>query len=349
MILIDFNDEEIEVLKYERYYHPHPRVQRKMEALLLKSQGLSHKQICELTSISANTLRHYLRAYIEGGADKLKEINFYRQQSKLLEHKKTIEDYFREHPPSTIKEAMAKIEELTGIKRSPTQIRKFLKTIGMRLLKVGVVPSKADPEQQEAFKKKHLEPRLEEAKSNKRTVFFVDAAHFVLSPYIGFLWCFARMFIKSPSGRNRFNVLGALNAITHELIMITNDKYINAFCFCELLWDISCKYTNSNIPITLVLDNARYQKCKLVFYFAKLLDIELLYLPAYSPNLNIIERLWKFVKKKCLYSKYYSDFNTFKNSISECLRKTHTEHKKELSSLLTLNFQTFRKEQILNL
>jgi transposase len=177
----------------------------------------------------------------------------------------------------------------------------------------------------------------------------VDAAHFVLSPYIGFLWCFARVFIKSPSGRNRFNVLGALNAITHELIMVTNDKYINALCFCELLWDISCKCSNSNIPITLVLDNARYQKCKLVFYFAKLLDIELLYLPAYSPNLNIIERLWKFVKKKCLYSKYYSDFNTFKNSISECLRKTHTEHKKELSSLLTLNFQTFRKQQMLNL
>lgn len=154
MIRIDFSDEEIEALKYERYYHPHPRVQRKMEALLLKSQGLPHKQICQLTGISANTLRHYLRAYIEGGIDKLKEINFYRQQSKLLEHKKTIEDYFREHPPATIKEAIAKIEELTGIKRSPTQTRKFLKSIGMRLLKVGVVPSKADPNQQEAFKKK---------------------------------------------------------------------------------------------------------------------------------------------------------------------------------------------------
>jgi len=101
------------------------------------------------------------------------------------------------------------------------------------------------------------------------------------------------MFIKSPSGRNRFNVLGALNAITHELIMITNDKYIIAFSFCELLWDISCRYANSAIPITLVLNNARYQKCKLVFYFAKLLDIELLYLPSYSPNLNLIERLRK--------------------------------------------------------
>lgn len=153
MIRINFSDEEIEILKYERYHHPHPRVQRKMEALLLKSQGLPHKQICRLTGISTNTMRQYLRAYIEGGIDKLKEINFYRPQSKLVKHKKTIEEYFREHPPATIKEAIAKIEELTGIKRSPTQTRKFLKSIGMRLLKVGVVPSKADPAQQEVFKK----------------------------------------------------------------------------------------------------------------------------------------------------------------------------------------------------
>ena len=138
---------------------------------------------------------------------------------------------------------------------------------------------------------------MDQAESGKRVVLFVDAAHFVLSPFIGLLWCFSRVFIKSPAGRNRFNVLAALNAITHELTMITNDKYINAFSFCELLWEISLKHIDMGVPITLVLDNARYQKCKLVFYFAKLLDIELLYLPAYSPNLNIIERLWKFVKK----------------------------------------------------
>lgn len=180
-------------------------------------------------------------------------------------------------------------------------------------------------------------------------MFFVDAAHFVLSPYIGYIWCFVRMFIKSPSGRQRFNVLGALNAITHELIMITNDTYINAYSFCELLWEIRGKYANIDVPITLVLDNARYQKCKLVFYFARLMDIELLYLPAYSPNLNLIERLWKFVKKKCLYSKYYPDFTEFRQSITECLSKTQTEHKKELDSLLRLNFQTFKKEQIVNI
>jgi transposase len=153
MIQITFSEEDIRALNHERYHHPHPRVQRKMETLWLKSQRLPHEKICTLASIRGNTLREYLRMYTEGGIEKLKEINFYRPQSELVNHKDTIENYFREHPPATIAEAIAVIEELTGIKRSPTQGRTFLKSIGMRCLKVGMVPSKADPDEQEAFKK----------------------------------------------------------------------------------------------------------------------------------------------------------------------------------------------------
>ena len=154
MIRIDFSEEEIEAFKYARFYHPHPRVRRKMEALLLKSKKISHEQICQIVDISANTLRAYLRSYIDGGIDKLKEINFYQQKSELVAHKITIENYLRANPPATIQEAIAEIEKITGLKRSPTQTRKFLKTIGMKRLKVGTIPSKADPDKQEDFKKK---------------------------------------------------------------------------------------------------------------------------------------------------------------------------------------------------
>jgi transposase len=136
-------------------------------------------------------------------------------------------------------------------------------------------------------------------------------------------------------------VLGALNAITHELVTITNDTYINANSVCELLCSIAAKPLG--VPITLIMDNARYQKCKIVQALARELDIELLFLPAYSPNLNLIERLWKFVKKKALYSKYYPDFSHFRGAIMGCLDQTHTTYKKELDSLLTLKFQTFKK------
>jgi transposase len=113
------------------------------------------------------------------------------------------------------------------------------------------------------------------------------------------LWCFERLFVKTGSGRQRFNVLGALNAVTHELITVTNDDYINSTSVCELLRKIAG--LGLGLPITLVLDNARYQKCALVMNLAQDLDIELLYLTAYSPNLNLIERLWKFVKKQCFW------------------------------------------------
>lgn len=186
---------------------------------------------------------------------------------------------------------------------------------------------------------------MEEAKAGQRAVFFVDAAHVVFAPFLGFLWCFSRLFVKAPSGRNRFNILGAINAISHELLTVTNESYINAQSICELLGKIS--HANLGIPITLFLDNARYQKCALVIDLAKSLDIELLYLPPYSPNLNLIERLWKFMKKKCLYAKYYKDFFSFKSAITTFLNETQTIYKDELASLLTLRFQTFKESQII--
>jgi len=176
-------------------------------------------------------------------------------------------------------------------------------------------------------------------------VFFMDAAHFVFAPFLGYLWCFVRVFIKAPSGRKRFNVLGALNAISHEMVVITNTGYINAYSVCELLIKLSQKY--GSLPISIFLDNARYQKCRLVQATAELFDIELLYLPTYSPNLNLIERVWKFVKKKCLNSKYYPDFDSFTKSITEVLAKTNGCYKKELDSLLSLKFQSFKNSKIM--
>src|SRR5512144_3368034 len=98
-----------------------------------------------------------------------------------------------------------------------------------------MIPAKADPEKQSVYLAQELEPRLAEAQAGRRAVFFVDAAHFVLAPFLGMLWCFARLFIPAPAGRQRFNVLGALNAITHELITVTNDTYITAEQVCALL------------------------------------------------------------------------------------------------------------------
>lgn len=344
MLEIEFSTEEIESLHYERFHHPHPRVQVKMEAVYLKSRKLPHQEICRLTGISGNTLRSYLRDYKEGGIDRLKQLNFYQPQSQLMSHRESLEEHLKQHPPATIKQARAMIAEKTGIERSPTQIRRFLLKLGIKRRKVGMIPAKTDVEKQAEFLDQELKPRLEEAKAGTRAVFFIDAAHFVLSPFLGFLWSAARIFIQAPSGRQRFNVLGALNAVSHEVLTVTNQTYITSMQVCEMLTKLAA--LGLGVPITVVLDNARYQRCKLAMEHAASLGIELLFLPPYSPNLNLIERLWKFVKKQCLYSKYYEKFEPFKQAISDCLTSASTKHKNDLESLLTLNFQTFEKAQI---
>jgi transposase len=345
MISLDFTPQDIDALHHERFHHPHPRVQQKMEALYLKSQGLLHKEICRLTRISENTLRTYLRQFQDGGLERLKRLDFAKPQTELAEHRVTLEEHFRQHPPTSTRQAAADIERLTGIRRSTTQVRKFLAGMGLMLRKVGTVPAKADAQKQAEYLDGSLRPRLKQAQRGHRAVFFVDAAHFVHGAFLGLVWCFVRLLIPSPSGRQRFNVLGAIDAVTHELVTVTNDSYINATSVCELLRKLRAKL--GGLPITLVLDNARYQRCLVVLELAKQLKIELLYLPPYSPNLNLIERLWKFVKKECLSCRYYETFGQFKAAIVECLEGVEGKHRAAVASLLTLNFQILEKPQAL--
>ena len=339
MIRIKFTAEETDKLHHEHLRNSHPRIRQRCQVVYLKAQGYSHKEMGRIVRVSQPTVRNYLRMYQADGVEKLKELNFYKPSSELDEHIEFLEGVFKANPPATIKEAVERIEQLTGIRRSPTQVGQFLKKkLGVKRRKVGHIPAKADPEKQKVFLEEELEPRLEEAKQGKRHVFFVDAAHFVMQPFLGFLWCFARQFMRAPSGRKRFNVLGALHATTLQVVTFTNDSYINSHSVARLMRQIAVEF--AGLPITLVMDNARYQRCRFVTDLATALSIELLFLPSYSPNLNLIERLWRFVKKKCLYSTYYEQFSDFKQAISDCITEADGKYKQELASLLTLKFQT---------
>lgn len=201
------------------------------------------------------------------------------------------------------------------------------------------------PPNRRLFLKTELEPRLADAQAGQRNVFFVDAAHFVVSSFLGCLWCTIRLYVKAASGRQRYNVLGALNAVTHQLVRVTNTTYITAETVCELLQKIAA--LNLPTPVTLVMDNARYQHCKMVEGLARTLNIELLFLPSYSPNLNLIERLWKFVKKSVLNSRHQESFADFQSTIDECLDQLPTTYKPELETLMTLKFQTFENVSML--
>ena len=192
---------------------------------------------------------------------------------------------------------------------------------------------------QARFLETDLKPCLDAAVAGQGHVFFVDAAHFVFGTFLCCLWSFARIFVRAASGRQRFNVLGAWNAVTHELIAVTNTTAVNTETMCELLRKMAALGLTG--PITLVLDNARYQRNAAVQALAEQLGITLLFLPSYSPNLNLIERLWKFIKRRALYGRYHPTFAEFRAAIQETLDGLPTTHAEPLKTLMTLNFQQF--------
>ncbi len=175
MIQISFTDAEIAALAYERYHYPCPQIQKRMEVLYLKSQGLAHQEIARICRISRQTLVTHLHQYQDGGMEALKVRHYQGQPSTLNAHQPTVEAHFRAHPPQTVAQAQAVIAELTGITRSPTQIRAFLRRMGMRLRTVGALPGHAeDPKkqaEQATFQQEQLEPRLAEVRAGKRTLF----------------------------------------------------------------------------------------------------------------------------------------------------------------------------------
>jgi transposase len=192
---------------------------------------------------------------------------------------------------------------------------------------------------QTKFLDTELRPKLDAAQAGEGHVFFVDAAHFVFGTFLCCLWSFTRIFIRAASGRQRFNVLGAWNAVTRQLIAVTNTTVVNTETMCELLRKIAALGLTG--PITLVLDNARYQHNAAVKALATQLGITLLFLPSYSPNLNLIERLWKFIKRRSLYGRYHPTFADFQAAIQETLDGLPTIHSERLKTLMTLNFQLF--------
>lgn len=201
------------------------------------------------------------------------------------------------------------------------------------------MPAKADPAKQRAFYETELFPLMSWATKGKITLLFMDASHFVMGcDFLGYIYGLTRRFIKTYSGRKRYNVLGALNFITKKMTTATNDTYITAVEICELLKKVALEYAGK--PIYLVLDNARYQKCKIVEELANQLGIHLTYIPPYSPNLNLIERLWKHTKNK-LRTKYYDQFDEFQERIDSIINDTDKKDRVIIDRLIGEKVQLF--------
>jgi transposase len=323
-----------------------------MEVLWLWSHALSADVVAQLGGVSRRTAERYLKEYIQGGLEATRTVRWKGPSSELAVYRASVEQEFLARPPCTVGEACTRIERLTGLKRHATQVRRFLKQslrMKWRRTKAIPLPPKSTLEEHvrtpAEFLEQKLEPALQAARDNRLLLYFVDAAHFVQGSYLGSLWSAVVLFVRAASGRQRYNVLGAINPFSRSFVSVRNTGYVTATTVCELLQHLAAQ--SSGLPITLVLDNARYQKCILVQSLADQLGITLLYLPSYSPNLNLIERLWKFVKKTSLNSCSYDTFADFQAAIDKCLDELFTTHDTEVKTLLTPKFQTFENASIL--
>ena len=180
---------------------------------------------------------------------------------------------------------------------------------------------------------------MTKAKKKKLILLFLDGSHFIMGgDFLGSIYGKTRRFIRTFSGRKRYNVLGALNFVTKKVTVVANDAYITATEVCDMLRKVATEYAGK--PVHIVLDNARYQKCEIVRLLASELGVILHYMPPYSPNLNLIERLWKHVKSR-LRSKYYDQFGDFKITIDSIIEDTDKGSKDLIDNLIGESFQIF--------
>lgn len=206
-------------------------------------------------------------------------------------------------------------------------------------MKSGSIPAKADALAQRIYYDTILLPLIKKARANELVLLFLDGSHFVMGcDFLGYIYGRTRRFIRTFSGRKRYNVLGALNFVTKRVTTVANDAYITAAEVCEMLRKVALEYAGK--PVHIVLDNARYQKCEVVSALAKELGITLHYIPPYSPNLNLIERLWKHVKSK-LRSKYYDQFDDFKDTIDSIIEATDKGGRELIDKLIGESVQIF--------
>jgi len=227
------------------------------------------------------------------------------------------------------------IKKAFGINYSCSGMRDLLHRIGYVYKKPKLVPGNPDIDAQEIFADQYEDFML--SKSDDIEVVFVDAVHPEHNTLAGYGWIKRgeTRELKTNSGRQRLNLHGAINAETHEVTIIESDT-VDSYSTINLLSAIEAKYSAA-LQIKVILDNAKYHYSKVVQDYVSESRIDLVYLPSYSPNLNLIERLWKFFKKEVLYNKYHESIEVFRNA---CIRffKNIDLHADKISNFMNAGF-----------
>jgi transposase len=311
----------------------------RIKTILLLDSGWEVQKIAEALLIDTNTVRHYKKLYEYGGVEKLCSDNYLgRQPSLSVEEEDLIREELRRKIYLCTTEVIAYVKESFGIEYSQSGMTSLLHRLGFSYKKPNLVPGKANEEDQILFLEE-LE-RLKSAKKPEDKILYVDGVHPQHNSVESYGWLpkGEETKLKSNTGRQRTNLSGTLDAETHE-VYVQEYVTLNAETTIDFFNFLESKNLEAEI-IYLILDNAGYYKGEKIREYLKTSRIKLVFLPPYAPNLNLIERLWKFFKKKVLYNQYYKTYSEFRDSCLNFFKKSNLrKFKKELDSLLTDNFQ----------
>ena len=328
---------EIIALKQAHRACKDKRAADRIKAVYSLGVGFSVEDVVEILMLDEETLRNYVKRYQSGGIKALIADHYQGSVSKLSAIQlNKLNAHLEQNTYLTVEAIIAYVYEQYDVSYTVSGMTDLLHRLKFTYKKSKLVPAKADKKQQEQFLAQ-LEA-LKASKGKDDPILYMDGVHPQHNTMLAYGWIKKGQdnIVKSNTGRQRVNINGALDSETHAVIT-REDESINAISTIELLKQVEAAYPLAVI-IYVICDNARYYRSKLVGQFLENSKIQLVFLPSYSPNLNLIERLWKFMKKKVLYNKYYEKFNTFKEVTLEFFENIQ-QYKPELDSLLTSNFR----------
>ncbi len=339
---MDFNltDEEIKFLKSFHKKVKDRKIADKVKCVVALAQGFSFEDIANILLIDERTARRYFDTYKKEGLEKLCTLKYYQKKMLLSQEQiKLLKEELRNNCYSYAKEIKRYIEKTFKIKYTVAGLVILLHRIGFVYKKTKVVPARCDIKLQKDFLEKYQ--KLRENTNKNIEIFFMDGVHATYNTISSYAWIEKGQdkTVKSNTARERININGVYSPISQDIV-VSSSKKLDAVSIVNFIKRLEKKYSDKE-KIYLICDNARYYKSKLLREYLPYSKIEMLYLPSYSPNLNLIERLWKLMKKKILYNRYHESYQSFCNSLLNFLRKKSNKWKRELSIVLAENFHLF--------
>ncbi len=344
---IQLSTEEIkELQRIQKKDRFHRRRFIKSAVLLMLHQGLSMEAIQMSLTLDDNTIRRYVKAFQEKGLKRYMEDGYHPYSGKLTEEQEQASgSHLDEFLYLDAQSICDHVLQAHGVKYSISGMRDLLHRIGFVYKKTKAVPSKAEEVEQRAFLEQVLPGLLEEVAAGEAEVYFADGAHPTHNTKTGQGWIRKgeNFEIDCNSGRKRVNINAAVRATKPEHLAYDIAESVNAQSTQGLCRKLLKKHPGKTIH--LICDNAPYNRCSWLQAWASKQRIEFVFLPAYSPNLNLIERLWRFLRKEAIHSIYYDTYAKFRKGIIHFLENVK-EHKEALRKLLTLNFRTIGNTSI---